>query len=205
MTDNVSFRSSFNGFNREDVVGYIAGLMEKIGAAERNAEEYRRLAAEKDQAAEALRKQCDELEEENGKLSDRCEEVEERCGELSERISLMEQRLSEYDKLSQKNEVKLGAAMMDAKRFSEMLVKEANDRAGEVYHQAELSVTDSTAEAREIKEQMKVLADEFDRNMGAMRKNMNELIDRMTGFNEEIKDNGAKFLYRSEFTDGNDD
>ena len=56
-----------------------------------------------------------------------------------------------------------------------------------------------------IKEQMKILSDEFDRNMGAMRKNMSELIDRMTGFNEEIKDNGAKFLYRSEFTDGNDD
>ena len=47
---------------------------------------------------------------------------------------------------------------------------------------------------------MKALSEEFERTMGSLRKNMNELIDGMDDFNEDIKDNGAKFLYQSEFS-----
>ena len=204
MTDNVSFRSSFNGFNREDVVGYIAGLMEKIKDAETKAEERGRQAEEKTRDAQALRQQIEELEKKNRQLSDRCAEVEERSAELSERIGIMERRLSESDKASKNNEEQLGAAMLDAKRFSEMLVKEANDRAGEVYHRAELAVTASASEAGRITEQMRHLSAEFEKNMGDMQEHMADLLEIMAAFKASARDNGAEFLYQTEFSGAGD-
>ena len=200
MTENVSFRSAFNGFNREDVVGYIASLMKKVKAAEKEAQEAKKQAQERESAMSDLQRQCGVLEEEKQMESDRRAELEKECASQKSRIDALERQLGESDRLSRSNEVKLGAAMLDAKRFSEMLVQEANDRAGNVYRIAGESVTESAARAREIKEQMKALTEEFERTMGSLRKNMNELIDGMDDFNEEIKDNGAKFLYQSDFS-----
>ncbi len=200
MTENVSFRSAFNGFNREDVVGYIAGLMEKIKAGEAETTELKKLAEEQKAASEELKRECESLTIKMQQESNLRAALEEQCETQQARIDELERQLGECDRQSRSNEVKLGAAMMDAKRFSEMLVQEANDRAGSVYRAAGESVTRSAARAREIKEQMKALSDEFERTMGFLRKNMNELIDGMADFNEEIKDNGAKFFYQSEFS-----
>ena len=200
MTENVSFRSAFNGFNREDVVGYIAGLMEKIKAGEAEAQELKNKAGEQEHAVAEWQMKYETLEAEKQRQADLLAALEEKCASQKSRIEALEEQLGESDRRSRNNEVKLGAAMLDAKRFSEMLVQEANDRAGNVYRIAGESVTESTARAKEIKDQMKALSEEFERTMGSLRKNMNELIDGMDDFNEEIKDNGAKFLYQSEFS-----
>lgn len=200
MTDNVSFRSAFNGFNREDVVGYIAGLMEKIKTYEIQALELKKRADDLEEEAALRQQTCEALEEEKQREADLRAALEEKCASQKERIEALEKQVGESERLSRRNEVRLGAAMLDAKRFSEMLVQEANDRAGNVYRIAGESVTESAARAREIKEQMKALTEEFERTMGSLRKNMNELIDGMDDFNEEIKDNGAKFLYQSDFS-----
>ena len=122
------------------------------------------------------------------------------AAEEAARIAELERRLSECDRNSKSSEVKLGAAMMEAKRFSEMLVKEANDRAGAVYRSASVCVNGSTDSAEQLREQMKTLANDFNRTMNAVMADMNGLIDAMKTFNGDIRNNGEKFLYRSEFT-----
>ncbi len=225
MKENASFRSSFNGFNREDVVSYISGLMEKIAEGEQETEKLEQRLADSEEALESLRGDSDAWERERADWTARCGSLEEerdvlkkRCEELAEtgaaaelaleektaRIAELERQLSECDKLSKNNEVKLGAAMMEAKRFSEMLVKEANDRAGAVYHNASVCVSGSTADAEQLREKMKALGNEFNRTMNTVMGDMNGLIDAMTAFNGDIRDNGAKFLYRSEFTGDED-
>ena len=205
MADNSSFRSAFKGFNREDVVGYIAGLMEKIAAGEKT--------------AAALQEQLEAKETECGALQENLEQMKTNFAALEEKYAALEQereaqaqhseeldrKCREYDKQSKANEEKLGAAMLDAKRFSEMLVKEANDRAGEVYQNAFAAVSDSAVSAKEIEAKMKTLSEEFDSAMGDMRRTMRELIGNMSKFKESVQDNGARFVYRSEFSGDADD
>lgn len=232
MKDNFSFRSSFNGFNREDVVSYISGLMERISDGERETEQLAQKAAELEKALEEMQNNSDAWEQEREKWHTRCISLEKDCDtwkercealegqrvgleqersdahsdweqervEMRARIESLERQLNECDRHTKNNEVKLGAAMLEAKRFSEMLVKEANDRAGAVYQNASICVTDSTSNAEKLRDQMKALSFEFTKTMGSVMSDMNGLIEAMSSFNNDLRDNGAKFLYESEFT-----
>ncbi|MBQ6066225.1 MAG: hypothetical protein IJK89_05330 [Clostridia bacterium] len=201
MAETTSFRSSINGFNREDVVSYISSVLDKLTSVEKS-------NAEMQAELEKKSFNCDELMQERIVLSQELSEAKERNSaleqtqaELTERCAALEVRCEELEKACKVNESKLGAAMLEAKRFSEMLVKEANDRAGEVYHEAYESVCVSSANAKEIDAKMKELSVEFDQAMGEMRRNMKKLIAGMKAFSENARDNGAKFLYQSEFSE----
>ena len=202
MAENSSFRSAFKGFNRDDVVSYIAGLMEKISAGEQEAEALLEKVAGLEREAAAFREQYSALEEERDALAGKCERLEQERDEQEKRCAALERRCVEFDNLSKSNEVKLGAAMLEAKRFSEMLVREASDRAGSVYQSARESVSASSAEVREIEKQMKDLSDLFEKTMGEVRRSMRDLSGRMTAFCEETKDYGAKFDSRPSFSAG---
>ena len=202
MADSSSFRSAFKGFNREDVISYISELMEKISAGEKTAEELRQKLSEAEYEAAELRGQHEEAVKACEKLEEDVARLERERDEQARRCAALERRCADFDSQSRSSEVKLGAAMMDAKRFSEMLVKEANERVGVLYRDAHEIVTASSAEAGGIERQMKDLAELFDRTMAELRRNMRDLTCRMAAFGEEVKDNGAKFDYRSDFADG---
>ena len=265
MKENVSFRSSFNGFNREDVVTYISGLMDRIAESEQEQAEAEQQAAELEETLNVMRNSSsaweqeretwqarfDSLEKECELWKSRCAEMERktaeieknrtgmseqdqekwqaccdslkkdcdswkaRCAELEEQnaalekectdsrtlIDTLERKIEDCDNLSKNNEVKLGAAMMEAKRFSEMLVKEANDRAGAVYSIASSSVKDSAESIGKLKAQMISVTEEFTRSMNCVLTHMDGLINGMNSFREDAKGIGAKFTYRSEFID----
>ena len=205
MAENTSFRSAFKGFNREDVVGYIAGLMEKITAAEKDAAALQEQLAEKEAECAALKEERDGLQREKDELTDRCAALEREREEQAQHSEELDRKCREYDKASKDSEVKLGAAMLDAKRFSEMLVQEANDRAGAIYKDALDSVTASSEEAKSVEAQMKALSDLFEKSMGELRRNMRDLIGRMAAFSRSAEENSGKYVYRSEFSEGTDD
>ena len=201
MKEKVSFRSALNGFNREDVVGYIAGIMEKLSAAEKQTERLEQQALENERALNEFRLQADGWEKERAELTARCNELAALYETQETRACELERRLLEHEELSKHNEVKLGAAMLDAKRFSEMLIKEANDRAGDVYQNACECVKDSSACAEKIREQAQTLSEDFSKTMGAVLNRMNKLIDDMASFQKSAAGHGAGFLYESEFTE----
>ena len=198
MAENTSFRSAFKGFNREDVVGYIAGLMDKIASAEKEAAALKGQLSEKETECGALREQLEQTQADHAALEEKYAALEQQSEEL-------ESKCREYDKQARANEEKLGAAMLEAKRFSEMLVQEANDRACEVYRSAYETVSVSADSARAIEAKMKTLSDEFDSAMGDLRRTMRELIGNMSKFKESVQDNGTKYTYHSEFSDNADE
>lgn len=189
MADTTSFRSSINGFNREDVVTYISGMLEKLSAAEKKSADF-----------DALTQERDALSQELADLKEKYDALEQSYRALEESSEALSVKCASYEKTLKNNESKLGAAMMEAKRFSEMLVKEANDRAGEVYREAYDSVSESAASAKEIDAKMRELSGEFDRTMGELRRSMKKVIGSMRTFTDNAKENGAKFLYQSEFS-----
>lgn len=201
MADTTSFRSSFNGFNREDVVSYISGLMERLRTAEKTNAELQTALEEEAGNRDDLMQERIFLTQDIAELKEKNAALEQSEAELTEQCAALERRCEELEKAFKINENKLGAAMLEAKRFSEMLVKEANDRAGEVYHDAYESVCLSTINAKMIEVKMKELSTDFEQTMGDMRNNMKKLIGSMKTFTDNAKDNGAKFLYQSDFSE----
>ena len=132
MSENSSFRSAFKGFNREDVISYIAELMERISAAEKNAEAMQGRLEGLESESAGLRDQFEEAVRQRDALAGECARLEKERDEQIKRCAVLERKCAEFDSLSKSTEEKLGAAMLDAKRFSEMLVQEANERAGAV-------------------------------------------------------------------------
>lgn len=107
MSDGITFRSSVNGFNRNEVIKYIESLLKE---KEELSFEIKTLEAQKKAAESELAKALENLEQEKQKCI-RCD-------------------------VAQKAEAKLGAAMLDAKRFSETLVRDAEARTSEVFADA---------------------------------------------------------------------
>ena len=220
MKENITFRSSFNGFNREDVVAYIANLMNKIAEAEDQSKKMEEQAREKENELQAER---EKWEIERAELTSRCEELQEKCASLKEdfasqeercaswdreriekntKIEYLERQLNESRKISQDNEIKLGSAMLEAKRFSEMLVKEAQDKAESIYRSASDCVDDSTVSAEKLRDRMIALNEEFSGAMGSILTHMNGMIDDMKAFESEANERGSKFRAQPETNSG---
>lgn len=128
MSDKIKFRSSVNGFNRNEVISYIEGILrekEELSAAkERLSEENSRLKAECDAKSGEAENAKKELEYEKRK-----------CGGCS---------------ISRKAEEKLGAAMFEAKRFSDTLINDAKKRSALMFESASVKAADAVKTAEQL-------------------------------------------------------
>lgn len=177
MSENYSFRSSMNGFNRNDVIEYIDSLMaEKKSVSDRLAE---------------LEAEISELRSENETLRSVISDIPEATDD---------DKCSECD-IAKKYEARLGAAMLDAKRFSEILVKEANDKSAAVFSEAFDVASKTAADARGITQNIADISKQFSASFRALIDNMSELTKSMEAFQGEIKNSGVAFSYQTDFSD----
>ena len=176
MAENYSFRSAVNGFNRNDVISYIEALLEEKAALEIR--------------VNALEEEIKTLNDENDTLRtvivDESEkkETDDKCNQC------------EIEKVY---EARLGAAMLDAKRFSEILVKEANDKASGLFADAYASADDTSLRAKKISQNVVDINKQFNAAFKALLDNMNALGASLEGFKKEVKASGAKFDYKTDF------
>ena len=151
-----NFRTSFNGFNREDVVHYLEFINAKHTA------QVNQLTAENEELREKLEAQPEEdlvasLQEECASLRAQLEEalaekvaLEERCAQLEEQQS---QSVSEDVAPSP-------SAELEAYRRAERAEREARERADLVYYQANGVLTEATAKVDGIAAEITDMADQ---------------------------------------------
>ena len=125
MSESIKFRSSVNGFNRNEVISYIENLLKEKERLLRENELLKAECAAKSDEAEAARKDfADEK-----KKCDGCD-------------------------IARKAEAKLGATMLEAKRFSESLVNDAQSRAKSVFDAASLKASAAANTAGQISDRL---------------------------------------------------
>ncbi len=176
MPENFSFRSSMNGFNRSDVITYIDALIQEKQNSEL--------------AVSAMEKEIAELKSENATL----------------RALLTETNNSDKDKcadcdISKVYEARLGAAMLDAKRFSEILVKEANDKASDLFADALAAVESTSVKASAISRDIADFNDQFNLSFKILFDNINSLREKLDGFKNEVEATGGMFNFTTHFDD----
>lgn len=164
MAELQTFRTAFNGFNREDVVRYIEYINN------RHNDQIAQLSNELEQ----LRAQLAQLQTEpnhDADLALQLEQANDRCAsleaELAETTSLLEEALS----TNQTREVRT-ADELEAYRRAERTERMARERAEQLYAQANGALAEATT-----------LVDQAASQIGSMA---NDMADRMTAFRDTV-------------------
>lgn len=150
MSEIPSFRSSFNGFNRNDVVNYLKKLLDE------NADLLTKLA----EAQNAIVQKSSEIETLKNQLSDA----------QSER----------------QNEQMLGRAIYDARRFSDTIVKEANDSADAMLQNAALTADDIALHVDDIADETYAFSTAFADAIGDIQEKLSALNQSLSTFKNEV-------------------
>lgn len=184
MSENLNFRSAFNGFHREDVVHYIEYLNTKH-AAEVNQlnTQLEQLKAQNAVPADVaeLQEQLAAAQEINDQLQAQIAELEERCGAASEAEieteaapeQNLEARCKELER--QLKEAQAASAQfhftqeLEAYRRAERAEREAKERAEVVYHQAHGALADATVKVDEAFSQIGELADRVSEQLSQLQ------------------------------------
>ena len=242
MADNISFRSSMNGFNRSDVMTYIdAILTEKAELALQVSNLEKQLADTKQECEEKisnykdtvlnsalnneatvsrLEKELAETKEErdalkadfeklNSEIADKEAAFKERENALLAEIEDMKSKASDLENATNDKcancdvakvyEARLGAAMLDAKRFSEILVKEANDKASALFDDAFSSAQLTSEKAGAIAQSITEISNQFNVSFKVLLDNMRVLGNTLDSFKTDIKITGEKFDFTTDF------
>lgn len=148
-----SFRSAFNGFNREDVVHYLEYLNTKHN------NQVNQLTAEN----EALREQVASLPDIESQrllvasLEEKCEEL---TRQLEEARAQLEQKPADASPLQDAALTPSASDELEAYRRAERIEREAKERAELVYFQANSVLTEASAKVDGISTDITEMADQ---------------------------------------------
>ena len=136
MAEQQTFRSAFNGFNREDVVSYIEYINNQHNA------QITQLNTQLQNANEALARAL----------------AQPRAAELEEQVQLLEARCAELEaQLAAKDAPEKTEDELEAYRRAERAERNAKERAAQIYGQANAVLADVTVRTEEAAETMKAL------------------------------------------------
>lgn len=159
MSESIKFRSSVNGFNRNEVISYIENLLKEKEQLLRENELLKAECAARGDEAEAVRK---ELTEEKKKC-DGCD-------------------------IARKAEAKLGATMLEAKRFSESLVNDAQSRVKSVFDAASLKASSAANTAGQISDKLFEALKMCNDTVSGVAKNVDGIKEMLTSFDASLAD-----------------
>lgn len=159
MSESIKFRSSVNGFNRNEVISYIENLLKEKEQLLRENELLKAECAARGDEAEAVRK---ELAEEKKKC-DGCD-------------------------IARKAEAKLGATMLEAKRFSESLVNDAQSRVKSVFDAASLKASSAANTAGQISDKLFEVLKMCNDTVSAVAKNVDGIKEMLASFDASLAD-----------------
>ena len=165
MTEQ-TFRSSFNGFNREDVVRYLEYINAKHAAELNQLRSELEFLRSKEVPAPA-EEVCDnsELVEQQAarirELFDRCKEQEETIADLTARL--------ENVQVTEAAPITCPEQELEAYRRAERAERVARERAEVVYHQANAVLSDATAKVDEAAALIGSMADQLSGQLSAFQ------------------------------------
>ena len=203
MDEKIMRTSVFGGFKKADVLNYVEELQKQIEQLKEDAEAKEKSISQLNEKVEELTSRCGEFELENDELTDenealkasveekntQLEAVKERNREMGENIAELTEVKKEYEGVKEKYEnnaeelkkaeSRLGAAYLDARKYSEKIVASANERA----HSAAKTTGDEIAkQANEISR----LSQDIEKLSASFAKSMNELQANITVLSQRM-------------------
>ncbi|MBO4338749.1 MAG: hypothetical protein J5877_02360 [Clostridia bacterium] len=176
MENGKNFRSSvFGGFNKQDVMAYIEQLQNELNGLKIQMNEIKK---EYSLAQQELAK-IPALEE---KLADK-EQVEQQNAQLLSQVETLQagqqKAKDEYEKVKAA-EAQLGAAFVDARRYSDEIITAARDRASDVSKQASEDIANKADQIRQVASEAEKLTLDMRQKMEALSRSISDLSGKMS-------------------------
>lgn len=174
MREDMKFRTAVNGFNKTDVMTCIEKLMSE------NAEQKKKIKELEDQLFVCRTSLSDaQNENQNKDMCANCDAA----------------------KVAQ---AQLGAAMLDAKRFSEMLMKDANDKSAQVLNKAMQDVSESVDTANILSEELKKAKESFNTTLDSLSDELSTVILAFKEFQAALSDKEQQYNFTTDFANSVD-
>lgn len=195
MAENIPFRTSLRGFNKEDVMKYIVHLQASLAESSGNREQTDRDIAGRDQEIIALKAENDRL---NNRLQELEGQLAEQKRERDESLLRAEQEKANLEKaLNQKLEERtnqmsdseeklraiqsqIGALMIDAQVYADKIVEQAENRVS--------SLTNEYKEtARSVSDDITRFTADLSDTTEALNQSLGSLKDRLTSISDKLE------------------
>ncbi len=186
MDKDYVFRNSvFGGFKKQDVMEYLAALnaekadlQQKYFDASNDAALFLKRVSELEAKAAEAAVLAAQLDEEKLKLSGLEKENDANLQKLSA-LELEKEKLAADCEKLRAVELQLGAAMLDARLYSERLVNEANDKVSGINRETGEAITKTAGKISALSGNISELAAVFNKALAELESKIRSLVDDM--------------------------
>ncbi len=185
--------SVFGGFRRADVLQYVEELKGEIAALSANLKTQTEQISELSETVDALTDRCARAEETEEKLAQTAGDLEKAECEnaalktenavLTERFSKIDTEKSEMYRKAEEiraSEAQLGAAFLDARKYSDEIVNAANKKASETTLDASDSIAKQASEVARLSSDVDTLAATLTKSIDALHADISALSAKLS-------------------------
>ncbi len=181
MEGNVIFKTSTRGFNKKEVMEYIASLCEinasNVSALKRMQSEVQEIKSEK----EELIIENQKLAEENKMFAELIEDSKKVIDELNAKIAELDEKASKVNEIEGAEE-KANKLMMDSLRYSESCIKNAR----KVTASINLSTKKKISKAKDC---LDTVSDDFKSLTDQIEMSISEISQRLANLSDGLEEN----------------
>lgn len=184
--------SIFGGFKKEDVLSFVEELQKQLEDLKSEVASKQEAVSELEDKVIELSFQCDEIDSLKSELEEKNNEIDsvrEENSELNKRIAELVAVKEEYDGEKQKfqknnielkaAETRLGAAFLDARKYSDEIVAAANEKAHNTTKAISDDISKQASEISHLSQDVEKLSASFANSMNELQANITVLSQRM--------------------------
>lgn len=208
MGDNIPFRTSLMGFNKEDVMKYIAHLQASLAENSGSRAQTDRDIAGRDQEIIALKAENDQL---NNRMHELERQLEEQKRSSSEAIQRAEQEKAELEKsFNQKIEERteqmsgseeklkaiqsqVGALMLDAQVYADQIVEQAEKRVAALTNEYKETARSVSDDITRFTADLSDTTDALNRSLGSLKERLTSISDKLELATPNLFEEGKAF------------
>lgn len=186
MSSDFIFRkATFGGFNRDDVISYINTL--KLSETKITKEK-----TEAEKNIEILKTENEELKAKieilNSQFEEKIAEIQEYHNKEIEKISAeYEEKLKNRIEENHTAEEKIGSAMMDVRRYADLLLQETCQKIDKMSDEADNAATKTLARVLDITSGIQTFSDKLNSILKDMIDENENICKELTGFKGTLK------------------
>lgn len=175
----------FGGFKKSDVLSLVEQLQAETAETKESLDAKREEALELKNKIEELQEKLEELAIVNEKLNEKEKEVEELTQKLEDALNenkQLSEKSVEFDEKSEKlrrAEKQIGAAYIDARRYSDDLVENAKSKAKDIGAFASQDIKREAAEIESLLKDVDVISRKFNSSIEQLHKDVYALSSKL--------------------------
>lgn len=188
VPDIILRKSAFGGFNKHDVLECFKALRLAEQDAKTELEQLKTKENELSlQAQEALSK-ANELESENEKLRTKIEELQaQHKAEIENLKAEYEKKIEEATSNNQGAEERVGAAMIDVRRYADLLLKETCDKIDTMSEDADKATAATLSRVLDISSGIQAFSDKLNSVINDILSENESICKELTSFKGSLK------------------